>query len=1012
MKKGKPGMMMKTKYGCLVLVLLLMGQAIPAQHRLQRKGDKYYGRLSYQLAIPYYERYLEKFPADYAVMRSLAESYRRTHNYAQAVVWYDKLYAAERWGDPEALFHHGHALLQMGDLVRARELFARFAAGVTPESGGPDQRGQAFIDVLDRYDQLMADSGTVEIEALPFNSADAEFGAYPYGEGLIFASAREEGPPVVHDFNWLDQPFLNFFYTEKRKDSVRWSKPELLKGEVNTRYHESNFTLAPDRTTFFFTRNSFYEKKKGRDPAGVIKLNLYTGQIDGLKTSAITEFAHNNDAYSVTHPAISPDGKVLFFVSDMPGGKGGKDLYRCIRQGEGWSMPMNLESLNTPGDESFPFVHPNGKLYFASDGHPGLGQLDIFAADMAGNAAPRNLGYPINTPHDDFAFYLAVNEEDGYLASNRPGGMGNDDIYRFRINRPILEIYVYDARDSSLVSEADLLIQAEGLEPEAARSTDQYGFFNMVGHYNRNYRVAVEKPPYDSARAELSTENAAGQKFFRLNIYLETPPEVISAIVVDDSTRERLPGSRIEFVNRLNRDEVRTFRTDRQGRILLNLEKDLDKNARYEVYVNRRGYFTYSVMDYDLRRAMRGDTVFPLRIDRIELDKPVLLENIHYDFDKWEILAEAYGDLEKVALICLRNPEIIVELMSHTDCRGSQYYNQKLSQKRANSARNHIIFNFGIDPERVAAVGYGESQIANECHDGIFCTEPRHRANRRTEFRVVGFIEGVDQENSVLETRERPDQPPKGGRKATKAPLRPVPDPPVAAATPQPIKQAVVPTPEPHLPQFRPGRSEELDTSDPPVDPDDWPTWEENSPVAETPPETPPAVPVPPDPSPPSSVPSDPEPRVMPPPELPNPTALVVAPRTETVPVGESEEETAPVTDLIGDSGPPKPGQPDQAHGQPVPAAIETIYRVRIGAFRGKLSPQATARLGDLEQYLFDLPSESGLNAYYIGEYFSAKKALIALEMAKQSGFFGAYLTGFAGERELSLREIRERIGG
>lgn len=955
MMKGKSMFRMKKLKHAALLILMLaaIGQTAFAQHRLKRKADQLYERLSYELAIPYYVRYLEKHDDEESIS-NLANCYRLTHDYQNAAAWYGKS-IDQNQAKAIDYFYYGHALLQIGDTDRARVAFQRYDDLAPDINGVHDPRGKNFLAALKRYDRLMADSALVEISPMPFNTEHPEFGAYPYLDGIVFASARNEGPPVIHDFNWMDEPFLNLYFTHKKKDSATWSKPEFLKGDVNTRYHESNFSQGADSTFFFFSRNSFFDRKKGRDEGGIIKLNLYSGKIEGLKTSKILPFPYNDDNFSVTHPALSADGEVLVFVSDMPGGAGGKDLYMSHKQGAGWSKPENLRAINTPGDEVFPFLHTDGTLYFSSDGHPGLGKLDIFSVRLEGSRQAHNMGYPVNTPHDDFAFYLAPNNEDGFISSNRPGGMGNDDIYAIKIKKPTVEIYVWDAKDKSPIANAEVTVVAgeddEGLEFE----TDDYGFVNFFGEYNRDYIAVASQEPYYDGSKSFSTVTQSGQRLFRVDIYLETPPEVITAIVVDDSTGERLPGSKVEFVNRLNRDEVTSLRADRNGRIMVNLESDLVDDLRYELYVTRKGYFSYTIADYDVRRAMQGDTIFPLKVDKIEINKPILLENIHYDFDKWDILSDAYGDLEKVALLMIRNPDLIVELMSHTDCRGNDNYNQRLSAKRATSARLHVILNFGIDPDRIKATGYGESQIANECHDGIFCTEPKHRANRRTEFRVIGYIEGVDMGNSVLETDETNDPVPEIGKDKKDLP------PPV-------------------LPPFSPGESEELDQDSPPLDPANWPTPEKSDKDNS------------------SSSNSDPAPD------------KTVFEKVETVPVVETTVGSDPVSELIGDSQVTGLVLPDRMYN-PNATAEGTTFRVRIGAFKGELSPASRARLGKFQPYLLKLASSSGLNAYYIGEYNTAKSALRALEQVKECGYFGAYLTGFEGGEELSLGKLRERIG-
>ncbi len=726
----------------LVLAMILMATGLlQAQARLKRKGDALYAKLAYELAIPYYEHYLKKADNNDATMK-LANCYRLTHNYDKAAEWYGKVVLIQN-APPISYYYAGHALMQQGNLEAAKEMFAMYD-GLAMD----DKRGKNFVQAIDRYADLLKDSMRVELKAMPFNTPDSEFGIFPYQKGYIIAAAHQENAAVVREFNWLKTPFLNFYFVTHGEDSTGWTTPELIKGDVNTRYHESNFTMADGSTEFFFTRNNFIDKQKGKSEEGVIKLKLYKGQINDLETSAIEELPLNSDDYSTTHPSISADGQTLYFASDMPGGEGGKDIYYCTRAGDGWSAPVNMKDINTSGDEMFPFIQKDGTFYFSSDGHPGLGHLDIFYVKPQGDRQVVNMGFPINSAWDDFAFYMDGNNEDGFLSSDREGGQGRDDIYQFKLRRPVLEIYVLDSIAELPIEGATVRVRDLTDNSEQSFVTDSSGAYSFKTYFAHAFEITVETPEFGITKTTMSTDAASGELVFRKDVNLWTPPPSITGLVIDDSTQERLPGSEVEFVD-LRRKENQIRVADRNGRFHIKLEP----STYYEINVRKKGYMTYTARVSTTLNAFDGDTIIPLKLEKIPFNKPIRLKNIHYDFDKWTIRADAYNDLIYLANLMKKNPTLIVELGSHTDCRGSDSYNQVLSQKRAVSARIFLI-DLGIDPMRIQAKGYGESQISNQCKDGVACAEPLHDDNRRTEFKIIGEIEGVDMKNSVLETKQ------------------------------------------------------------------------------------------------------------------------------------------------------------------------------------------------------------------------------------------------------------------
>ncbi|HEX2901031.1 MAG TPA: OmpA family protein, partial [Bacteroidia bacterium] len=776
---------------------------------------------------------------------------------------------------------------------------------------------------------------------------------------------------------------------------------------MNTRFHESNFTMPDGEDEFFFTRNNFLEKEKGKSGEGIIKLKLYSGRITDLETTEITELDLNSDEYSNTHPSISADGFRLYFVSDMPGGVGGKDIYYATREGEGWSPPTNLEAINTPGDEMFPYIHPDGTLYFSSDGHPGLGHLDVFYVHLNGNQQVVNMGYPINGAWDDFAFYLDAANENGFLSSDRPGGSGSDDIYKVTLRRPVLQILVLDSIAQLPIRDARVSVRDLTDNSKYDFTTDSTGMISFKTYFDHQFEIKVETSEFDPHETTFATVPVADEMVFLKEVQLWSPPPAISAIVIDEKTQKRLPGATVEFVSlRVGEKEERI--ADMNGRFHIRLKPF----TYYEMNVRHPGYLTYSQRVSTTQTAFDGDTIIPLKMERIVFNKPIRLENIKYDFDKWTIRADAYNDLIYLAELMKKNPSIIVELGSHTDSRGSDKYNEELSQKRANAAR-YFMIDLGIDPARIKAKGYGEYQLSNCCYDGEPCTEDEHQRNRRTEFKIIGTIDGIDMANSQLETNEagsdfRPEDCPKYKGKPVPKPVKPAPAKPPVITPPQPKRDtlaAVTPAPQPIVasevnpvarkieePTPQPVETVVEVTSGNPVY-----VKVQDEPKAAT--VTPAKAVV--------VVQSDTVAKANPAPVQPVQPAVVAKAPTDApaAPIAATEpdpaqkgnriqpakeaEDSSSVLRWMGDSAPvgqengaatvETPIEDNAEAGFVLPAfksderptniGDATTYRVQLGAFKGELSEENRKKLGDLAPYVFYQPDLKGLSRCFVGEY-------------------------------------------
>ncbi|HRD51719.1 MAG TPA: OmpA family protein [Flavobacteriales bacterium] len=624
--------MRTTKTLLIAAAALLAGCA---QQRLAQ-ADRAYDRMAYDDAVRLYAKALPQLADRDATLRA-ADANVKINRLADAASLYAKAEAMQPLSGADALAH-GRTLLGLGRAAEASKPLERVLID-QPEDPIARELGFAIAD----RDAFYADSTLFTITPLHIDGLRSAFSAIPMDDKLIVSGEKEA--PGNKANPWNGAAFLDLF-TVKPGQGIMAGSATPLPGEVNGRFHDGPAVLSADGRTMYFTRSDYFRFRLNKDGHGTSHLMLFRAELqpDG-QWGKVSSFAYNGEDFSAGHAALSADGSALYYVSDMPGGFGGTDLYVCERNANGWGLPRNLgPTVNTPGNEMFPTMRGD-TMYFSSNGHRSLGGLDIFRSVMRNGdwSAPENLNYPINTQHDDFALVM-LDGGKGYLSSNRAG---QDGIYRFQENSPtlVLNISVFDMDNGSPMAGAEVRL----LEPT---KTDPLTLFT----------------------------NDDGQVSFPLTV-------------------EKL----------------------------------------YEVLASKDGVFTErrTVDTRGQRISKTYDEEF--RMQRVVIDKPIVIENIYYDYDKWDIRPDAAVELDKIAQVFIDNPNLSFELGSHTDSRASDTYNLLLSDMRAKSAVDYLIQN-GVPSERITARGYGERKLVNRCKDGVECSEEEHQANRRTEFKVVKVI--------------------------------------------------------------------------------------------------------------------------------------------------------------------------------------------------------------------------------------------------------------------------------
>jgi outer membrane protein OmpA-like peptidoglycan-associated protein len=424
------------KTALFTLFVFFLGQLGHTQERLLTKGDDKYEEYSFSPAIDIYKRVLDKGYTSANLLKNLGNAYYFNADYKEAAVTYKRL-LKEFSPDvgPEYYFRYAQTLKSLGDYDSANAMMSQFS-----KMTADDVRANFFINEKDYLEEIAKNSGRYDLTPFKYNSPYSEFAPSYYKEGLIFSSDRDTGNLAKYRHTWNSKDFLDLY--KVNVDSVSTDFVVKLDSELNTRLHESTSITTKDGGTMYFTRNNFKEGKFVKDEKGTIRLKIFkASRIDGV-WSNIQELPFNSDSYSIAHPTLSPDERTLYFASDMPGTYGESDIFKVSIDNEGnFGTPENLgNNINTEARETFPFITSEEILYMSSNGHPGLGGLDIFATKVKfGNydGAVVNVGEPVNSRMDDFTFIFNEDTREGYFASNRTEGLGADDIYGFIENIPL-----------------------------------------------------------------------------------------------------------------------------------------------------------------------------------------------------------------------------------------------------------------------------------------------------------------------------------------------------------------------------------------------------------------------------------------------------------------------------------------------------------------------------------------------------------------------------------------------
>lgn len=623
-----------------------------AQNRTLKKAEQTFTKESYVSAIQIYERLANKGMGSEQIYEKLGDANYFNANYVEAEQWYTKRYELKGTFPKEFLYRYGQSLKSAGKNNQATQIMAQYA------KENPTQLRTKSQMQAKAQQSIKKGSDVFTVENINTNSKYSDYSSTIKGDTLIFASARTRtmGNQI---YARTGQPFTNLYYTVKQAEG-NYSKAELYSKNTFSIFHEASPVFTKDGNTMYYTQNELKENNQKRVVNGLYKIYKSVKQKGKWKSLGVQDiFAQ--DSARVAHPALSPDGKTLYFASDAKGTFGQSDLFKVsINEDGSYTAPENLgNTINTEGRESYPFVTKDNILLFASDGHPGQGGFDIFALDLnQKGAVPVHLSAPLNSAFDDFGLNWDRQTNNGVFTSNRPEGQGDDDLYVFTNTKPFFE-FDYNAR--------------------------------IIGKVlDRNTNIAI-------ANARVVLYDSKGKELGRITTN-ETGDFVFEKVL-----------SNATYTTQASKE---TYSTN---------------DTRPSLALYEREVATTIPLDQDQYKLEQG----------LDLAKALSLRHIYFDLDKSNIRKDAKVELEKIVEVLTQNPTIKIEIGSHTDSRQTKQYNQGLSQRRAKSTLDYLVKR-GIAKSRLTAKGYGETQLVNNCADGVKCSEAEHQLNRRSTFVIVG----------------------------------------------------------------------------------------------------------------------------------------------------------------------------------------------------------------------------------------------------------------------------------
>lgn len=669
----------------LLIYLMVVSQLVFSQGK--SKADRFFEKGDYTNAAKYYEINLEgeNYKKD---LENIITSYYNIFEYRKASRYLKQLVngrfvEANKTYDNEFNFKYYQILSALGDYEKGLDYLKLYKENKSK----PFNKDEAIATIEDF--KLM--DSDYEVEVVGFNSSASDFGALKYNDRIYFTSDRDDNRLLGKEYKWTHRGFLNIYSVKVSEENKPQGIAAKISENINSKYHEGNFCFSKDGNTMYLSRSNFTDGKKEFDDKKNNNIQLYKSNFVDGEWSKPEKLSFNTTGFSYQHPALSPDEKRLYFSSNQEGGIGSFDLYYVNINSDGsYSEPINLgPTVNTENREHFPFISDEGHLFFSSNGHLGLGMLDIFVSEFVNNqyTEPVNLGAPINSQYDDFNLNY-YNDTQGFFASNRK--RADDNIYSFTqtgeifIREYINKFEIRDKVTEQFVPNVSVTLTDRRQNINYENTLDSIASFNknlLAG----NYVLKATSNEYYEGVLSVKVEEEQDQKhvLFLEKLPPPPPPDPVETIIAEK-----------------------------------NIDKDLkDKDpVRFEMLTDVEGP---PIIEKDGRLYFE-------------------LEPIYFDFDMWNIREDSKKILDELAEKLERYPDIHIKISAHTDSRGTVRYNQILSEKRAESTRNYLALVGYVNARRIKFQGFGELSPIVECPNND-CTEEEFQLNRRSEFEIVEY---------------------------------------------------------------------------------------------------------------------------------------------------------------------------------------------------------------------------------------------------------------------------------
>ncbi len=696
-------------------------------HKNQKKADLFYDQMAWRNALELYLRITDKKPSDQHARQRIAECYVKLNDPVSAEFWYAPL-AKEEGVSPSVKYEYAEVLCRTGHYTEAKKWYEEYALAV-PKDPLPKNKIE-FINNLRHYQR---DSLLTKIIPISLNSSHSDFGPQYFRDGLVFVSSRDLDLFIKRNSlasQSEHESLLNLYYSKKNNITGDFEEVTLFGGKsLQGIYHDGPIAFYDHYKKAVFTRNNEGHGKSAYDSGGRRNLKMFLADVEPSGTlKNIKPFIYNNDSSSAAQASVAASGKVMFFSSNRPKGYGGADIYFSTNQNGAWSAPVNAgPSVNSAGDEFYPYAANDSTLYFTSNGHGGFGGLDIFVSHKRKGKFKKaiNLGYPLNTSHDDFSLATDSTGRIGYFSSNRIGGAGQDDIYLFVADHYFI---VGQTREfgnlTNIIPDASIYVKDESGSLIDSARTDEDGYFRFGLPLDDNFSFTAKKDGYDMLEDVGFSTKGMHYGIDSLAIPLWKRDLFAKGKIYSNETHEQIAGSFVLLKNITDHQTDSIVSENGEYSFLVR------PNKKYRVEVHKEGFIPDG-FNLNTKDLYKGVLLNDIVLEEVYIQK----ELGKFNYNKYEVQPESFPLFNHIVRTMKKFPDATLIISAHADARGTKEYNQKLSEKRAEAAVQYMLQN-GISRNRITARGFGEELILNRCSDGVECSEEDHSKNRRVELKV------------------------------------------------------------------------------------------------------------------------------------------------------------------------------------------------------------------------------------------------------------------------------------